>query len=272
MLVHARRLLLICAVVTGSRALPQNRYDPKANDVANNGNYLIKRCGKGIPGGKAEQLVSLFQEIGADLSSIVTAAEDGTKSIHGFRAFFTSDNSISPVTHYYTNISSSAPVLIAGVQPKQVTFICLEYGDPFTAWVYRDLRKIPGHVAGLSVYHTEEIYLPPFFFQLPRVPRAQQCPVFRGGPSSSGRDAAVALNGDRELGMTQWGTVIHELMDKYLDFYGRGLHFRETYALEDCIRLPAFQQVINAENYSLFASCKFSGIITSRFFFMFRHG
>ncbi|KAL8920962.1 MAG: hypothetical protein Q9208_005988 [Pyrenodesmia sp. 3 TL-2023] len=262
MLFHARRLVLVCAVLTGSYALPQHRYDHKAYDVTSNGNYLIKRCGKGIPGGKAEQLVSLLQEIAADLPSIITEAEDGTKSIHGFKAFFTSDSSIPPVTHYYSNITSSAPVLIAGVQPEPVTFICLEYGDPFTAWVYRVLTKIHGHVAGLSSAKTEAIYLPPLFFQLPRVPRPQQCPVFGAGAYFRGRDAAVILHGDQELGSTQWGTIIHELVDKYLDFHGRQSHFRETYRLEECIRLPAFQQVINAENYSLFASCKFSGIIT----------
>ncbi|KAI4087467.1 MAG: hypothetical protein LQ348_003083 [Seirophora lacunosa] len=233
-------------MVSLSRA--QNPYDPKAKDVTSNGNYLIKRCGKGIRGGKAEQLVSLLREIAADLPSIIAEANTGVQSAHGFKSLFTSDDAIPTVKGYLTNISRSATVTIDG-QPKQVAFVCLERVDPFTAAVYHDMTRRPFHniTAGTSEFGTPNINLPPLFFRLRRTSRPLSCPRF------DRKHATI----HQEFGATQYGTLIHELLDKYLDFNGRDRRVKEVYGLRNVIKLSADRQLLNAENYNLFASGEF---------------
>ncbi|KAL9015202.1 MAG: hypothetical protein Q9173_000172 [Seirophora scorigena] len=243
MLFNAGRFLLAWVMVSLSRA--SNPYDPKAKDVTHYGNYLIKRCGKGVRGGKAEQLVSLLHDIEADLPSIIAEANTGVQSVHGFKSLFTSDDAIPIVKGYLVNISNSAAVTIDG-QPKQVAFVCLERGDAFTAAMYYDLTRRPFHdvIAGMSELGTPNINLPPLFFRLRRSSSPFSCPNFHR------KNVTIR----REFGATQYGTMIHELMDKYLDFNGRDTHVKEVYGLRNAIRLPADRQLLNAENYNLFAS------------------
>ena len=55
---------------------------------------------------------------------------------------------------------------------------------------------------------------------------------------------------------TQYGTLIHELIDKYLHL--NGMDQAERYSLRDVIgdRWDEAGKVANAENYAFFASCK----------------
>lgn len=93
MLLFIGTSLLPSMVVAMSRA--QNPYDPKAIDTTNHGDHLIKRCGKDVPGGKADQLTSLLEDIAVDLPSIIVEAADGVKSSYGFTNLFTSDDAAS---------------------------------------------------------------------------------------------------------------------------------------------------------------------------------
>ncbi|KAL8848565.1 MAG: hypothetical protein Q9221_006398 [Calogaya cf. arnoldii] len=225
----------------------QNPYDPKANDVIVHGQYLIKRCGKGIPGGKADQLSSLLEDIAEDLPSIIIEAADGINSTHGFQNLFTSNDAASYVAEYFTRISSNAPVVING-KPQKIEFICLEKEDPFYAIYYRRMALSRIDIFGFSEEGTEKIFLPPYFFKIATDPAFYSCP-FTGH-----RSGDKNVYGGEKLGFTQWGVIIHELMDKYLDHDGRRDDFNETYAINKIVRLPPEQQRLNAENYAVFAS------------------
>ena len=235
-------LLLLCAGVRFSLA-----QDLKADDITNNGDYLIARCGKHIPGGKADQLVSLLREIGEDLPTIIVEANTGTSSEYGFKSLFTSDDAVPAVTANYGKLSESENVLVRG-RASQVTFVCLEPGDPVTASIYNSILAAEPRATASSQFNSEKIYLTPFFFsQLRRNPKPYRCPLFR--------KTYVAINGDDILGTTQYGIIIHELIDKYLHF--SGLDQPEKYNLRECMSLPADQQLQNAQNYNHFASGKF---------------
>ena len=98
--------------------------------------------------------------------------------------------------------------------------------------------------AAYQTFGNSAIYLFPPFWDLPREPDERFCPQVRNNK--------VAVN-DQTLGLHQWGTLVHELADKYLHpAYEEGMV--EYYDVQDCIDLPAGRQVVNAENYSLFAS------------------
>ncbi|KAL8689920.1 MAG: hypothetical protein Q9218_004514 [Villophora microphyllina] len=230
--------LLIYASVTFSL-----QQDPKAEDITNNGNYLIARCGKDVAGGKANYLVSLLREIGADLPTIIVEANTGTSSEHGFKSLFTSNDAVPTVTANFGKLSESVNVSVAG-KPTQVTFVCLEPGDPVTASAYNFATTTQPRGAAYNEFGSETIYLTPFFFTLRRNSEPYRCPIFRRNH--------VAINGDDVLSTTQYAIIIHELMDKYLHF--NYLDHAETYDLRDCIKLPLDRQLENAENYSHFAS------------------
>lgn len=242
-----RNLTIACTVVLSARA--QEYVDPKANDITNNGNYLIARCGKDIPNGKAEQLVSLLQEIGRDLPVIVTEANTGIESAYGFQSFFTSNDAIPTVTDVFGKLSDSERVSVNG-QETQVRFVCLEKDDPPTASIYAQFMNNQPRAAAYSEFGSGDIYLAPLFFtELQRNPAPYRCLIFRRWRLGW----FPAINGDDILGTTQYATLIHELIDKYVHFDGLGGHV-ERYNLKDCINLQAPQQLVNAENYSMFAS------------------
>ena len=240
MWLHVRAVLVTYAIAQLSQA--QDRWD---GDVAHNGNYLIARCSKDILGGKADQLISLLQEIGRDLPKIITEAKRGSDSPHGFKSLFKSDESIPAVTSNFARLSNSSRVMIEE-QQQQVTFVCLEPEDPLTAHMYNFVTTAgPGGIA-FCEFGSPNIYLAPSFFgNILRNPAPNRCPIFRR--------TTIVRNWDDTFSTTQYGTIIHELMDKYLHF--EFLNQRESYDLRDCIQLPEAQQLQNAENYNFFASC-----------------
>ena len=241
MWLHVRAVLFACAIARLSLA-----QDSWGSDVTHNGNYLIARCSKDVSGGKADQLISLLQETGRDLPKIIFEANTGTDSPHGFKSLFTSNESIPAVTANFAKLSNSTTVIVDG-QQQQVTFVCLEPGDPFTAPMYDFVVSDRTGGIAFSQFGSPNIYLSPSFFRdISRDPAPYHCPLFRGD--------AIARNSDDIFSTTQYGTIIHELMDKYLHF--ETLDQPETYYLRDCIRLSEAQQLQNAENYNFFASCE----------------
>ncbi|KAG8525624.1 uncharacterized protein KY384_009268 [Bacidia gigantensis] len=233
--------LLLILLASHSRAQAQ---DPKANDITNNGDYLIARCGKGIQGGKADQLISLLRSIGGDLPTINVEANLGEDSIYGFKSLFTNNENIAAVTETYGKLSDAETVVVNG-QATRVTFVCLELGDFTTASIYNTILTNQRRAAAFNEFGSEKIYLTPFFFEvLKRNPEPYRCPLFRKN--------RIAVNFDDILGTTQYGIIIHELVDKYLHF--ENLLQAEVYDLKDCIKLSADQQLKNAENFNMFAS------------------
>ena len=238
-----------CLLLAFSFLYLTSAQDAKGDDITNNGNYLIARCGKGIPGGKAEQLISLFREIGADLTTILVEANTGVDSSYGFKALFTSDQAIVPVTANFEKLSDSATVQVNG-QTKQITFVCAEPDDPGTSEIYNYAMRNQPRACAFSQFGTEKIFLMPLFFsnEYQRNPAPYRCPLFRMG--------SIARHADDILGTTQYGTIIHELLDKYMHL--EGMQEQEKYDLIDCIKLRPEQQLLNAENYAMFASGEMS--------------
>ena len=237
-----RAVLTTCAIAQLSLA----QY-PWGGDVTNNGNYLIARCSKDKLDGKAEQLISLLQEIGRDLPTIIFEANTGSDSPHGFKSLFKSNKAIPVVTANFARLLNSTRVIIDG-QQQQITFVCLEPGDSLTALMYNFITTARPDGIAFCEFGSPNIYLPPSFFgNISRSPAPDHCPIFRRN--------AIVKNSDDIFSTTQYGTIIHELMDKYLHF--ESLDLPESYSLRDCIQLPEAQQLQNAENYNFFASCEF---------------
>ena len=237
---HARLLLLACTLLR-----PIHSQDIWGGDLTSHENFLIARCGKDISGGKADQLINFLRELGGDLPRIIIEAQSGSRSPYGFKALFTSDQSIPVVTAAFSNISDTAS--FPNPRKEQITFVCLEPGDPFTSQIYHFVNSTHPSLA-FNEFDSPNIYLCPSFFDgtAPR-PKPYHCPLFR-------RDA-IARNADDILSTTQYGIIIHELIDKYL--HPHFLNQSEYYNLRECMKLPQAQQLQNAENYNFFASCEY---------------
>ena len=216
--------------------------DPLAGDLTNNGNYKIWRCGKNISGGRADQLISLLQEIGNDLPTIVVDANQGTDSQYGYQAFFKTNDNIPFVTDTFGKMSDSASVNVGG-QEQQVVFVCANPGDPVVATVYNNMMATQPRAAAYSAFGNNAIYLFPFFWALSRKPYPFRCPHVRNGICSPNSDY---------LGRTQYATIVHELADKYLHL--NDMNAMDVYNIQDCIDLPANEQIDNAENYAMYVS------------------
>lgn len=240
-------LAYLCLIILSTCA--QSQKNPKDYDITNNGNYLIARCGKDVPGGKAEHLISLLREIGRDIPVIVTEAKNGTASAYGFESLFTSNDAMPAVTTVFSLLSDSESVSVRG-QDTQIRFVCVEPDDPGTASIYAYAMSVQGMGVAWSRFGTADIYLfPSFFARLSRNPTPYQCPVFR--PTRLG--VWPVENGHEILGTSQYAVLFHELVDKYLHLDGIGSHV-EKYNLFECIRMSAQDQLLNAENYAMFAS------------------
>ena len=208
-------------------------------------NYIVSGCGEEVPGSKATRLISLLKEIRDDLPTIHAEANTGTSSPYGFKSFFSSNMAITTVTSTFLKLSELERIPING-ELKTITFVCLEPDNPETLPIYNQLIAQQPRGAGYNNFGTEIIYILPFFFkELLRSPEPYRCPIFR-------RSRIPAINGDDILSSSQYGILIHELIDKYLHLDHQNDH--EAYDLRDCIRLSQERQVQNAANYDMFAA------------------
>lgn len=218
--------------------------DVVSDDATGGPDYIISGCGKEVPGSKATLLRSLLNEIRDDLPIILVEANTGTSSPYGFKSLFSSNDAITAVTSTFLKLSDLERVSING-ELKTITFVCLGQDNQQTISTYNQLIREQPRGAALNEFGTEIIYILPFFFkELLRNPEPYRCPIFRG--------RVPAINGDDILASSQYGTLIHELVDKYL--HQDQLNDREVYDLRDCIRLSPKRQLRNGANYDMFAS------------------
>ena len=81
------------------------------------------------------------------------------------------------------------------------------------------------------------------------------------------RDTGRAVPDDGGLVSSQWGIVVHELADKYLHFGETREQARmwpEVYNLQGVIGLGAEMQVMNAQNFAMFACGELNLLICGR--------
>ena len=188
-------------------------------------------------------LQSIFQGFPGEFSSIISEVGQGVASPYGFSAFFKTDASIPRVLNLFQRIANKDR-LNTGVLRYSIIFNCVNPGEPLLATKLAYAQQNPD-VPAASDSRTNDIFIFPLFWTLIRTPG--RCPAVQ--------DNHAVLN-DGNLVTSQWGTIVHELADKYLHFgetRAQAAMWPEVYNIQDCIDLPVERQVMNAQNFAMFA-------------------
>ena len=196
-------------------------------------------------------------------SKVLIDVKKGTASEHGYTAFFKTDDNKEKVTSVYRK-------LLAGggfqdrceITPSEnITFSCPEVSayDPNAF----SCARTPHMKAFVRSDRSWNVQICPSWFSLPKIATAALCP-------------AVVENKmtETQLGITQVGVLIHEISHLYgadafltesctdLMNLSSFSDANETYNAQACAELPADQQVLNANNYALYAGGGFMQSLT----------
>lgn len=199
-------------------------------------------------------LDSLFDDINHDMPFILQSTALGLSSPNGFPALFKTEANIAPVTALFQHIANKDR-LNTGVIRYPVIFTCVNPGERHTGKMFQYSLQHPD-VPAASDSKTNDIFVFPLFWELMRGPSYAQCP---------GIEENKALPNDGRLVANQYGTLVHELADKYLHFGESREHWTasvESYNVQDAIELSEGDSLQNAQNYALLACCEFPPIVS----------
>ena len=193
-------------------------------------------------------LNSLFDDINHDIPTILNSITQGLASPNGFPALFKTEANIAPVTTLFQRIGNRDR-LNTGVIRYSVLFTCVNPGERYTSQMFQYSLQNPD-VPAASDSKNNDIFIFPLFWELLRGPSYTQCPGIEGNR---------ALPNDGRLVASQYGTIVHELADKYLHFGESREHWTasvESYSVQDAIDLSAEDSLQNAQNHALLACCE----------------
>ena len=218
-----------------------------AQDLVRSGNYQILFCGAGTSNSKASQLQASLPNVLNNLKAVLADVKLGTKSTHGFAAFFKSDDSIPTVQKVFQTIIDGAAVGIDKTYPiiactgpsvdltRKAHADCLQSEtNPFTPWPQYGV-----------------IFICPHFWDMLTIPFHSACPTV------SSNNALVP--GSEELTSNQDDALVHALVH----LYGPGLtsmasESNEVDDVQGAVNLNAKASLANANNYALYAAGKSS--------------
>ena len=237
---------------------PTTRYGP---DHIKLGKYTLLGCSSEPRGANADYLSIMLPTMFNHLSSVIEETQEGTSGLHGYGAFFKSEENKLAVERVIRGIKEGAQVRLRNsegiVKFEAPKIICLGEHD--------DSSRILG-IENLYNYYcnngyedfspatqyksTELVMLCPDFFRLPPWPVIQECPrVFQGALHPDGT----------ELMDSQFSILIRALAGIYIPMTGH----RPTAArpntpptLRSVVGSPGGVGIRDRNNYAYYASCK----------------
>ena len=200
-------------------------------------------------------LQQLLPLIWQQLQKILLDAQSGTRSRHGFRAFFKTNKAIKPVRRIFEDIANNKAVTVSadraarlGTATATPRFACLKQGDAATAHLLEECRRRPT-VPLWTWGATEIIMVCPGFFSLPAALTVESCPKVVGNKLTPDDDTLVA---------SMFGTIIHELVHIYHPVtanFREGIgDVEEVYDVQKAVELSAQKSLKNANNFALYAA------------------
>ncbi|KAG6986590.1 hypothetical protein G7Y79_00077g099820 [Physcia stellaris] len=137
------------AVLTHSLRAPQFAARQNSQTKHPLNGYDIMVCGNPHdPISKANKLLGSLFLMKGDFEKTITDAQLGTRSQHGFTAFFKSNRNIAKVVAAYRNIADGNPVIVSGRRAAgrgdwapQLVFLCINDGDTMAAPILAQCRQ-----------------------------------------------------------------------------------------------------------------------------------
>ncbi|KAL8692431.1 MAG: hypothetical protein Q9224_003959, partial [Gallowayella concinna] len=161
-----------------------------ANTISYNG-YSISNCGNvHDKPPEIHALLAFLHRMKPQLERVIKDSQQGTRSLHGYSAFFKSDRNIRKVAAAYQQMVDASPIIVSAERAKvigkrtpQPLFRCLKEGDPNTTKIMDGCKSgaqygFAGNNPILITPGTELIYVCPVFFELTQFPPPKRaCPT-----------------------------------------------------------------------------------------------
>lgn len=230
-------------------------------DVTSTGNYNFVFCGATIPGTHSTQghiLQHIFSVFDTELKQVLIDIYLGIHSRYGYEALFKTENNRKLVKSIYQKILYRDSVTVnaeraqaLGNQTAQPTFVCINPENSQTNHTLAHCNT--GRIALTTRTGWETIFICPFFWYLPLGLHQDQCPkVVNNKFIGNNRLSPNTAISGTALANSMYASLIHELVHAYF----RATTQKETYYLQDCVRLDAKASIENAHNYAYYASGK----------------
>ncbi|KAL8902411.1 MAG: hypothetical protein Q9207_004746 [Kuettlingeria erythrocarpa] len=238
--------------------VPLNISQVDADTVSYNG-WMISGCGGGAQGMTPELsdiLLFLF-DMKPNLEAVIADARLGTRSPHGFTAFFKTSTNIRTVVNRYRQVLEVGPVIVSaerakviGTRTPQPTFQCIKENDPETADMTEGCNRIPFHYPVIFIPRTERLWLCPRFFTTVNYPSPKQyCPAV-------GADGKFKPGDGRLMG-SNFAYLVQSLVFMYgRDLYTPHINFNRRADMQYAVELNARQSVLSVSNYGFYAGGK----------------
>ena len=233
---------------------------PGDSTVSYSGNYRMLRCGSsGQTGSQASILQDILSKVRGHLQAVVTDAQLGTSSAHGFTAFFKTDDNRAAVLNLFQRLIDAPPIVHTPQRAQRTgrltappTFVCANPGDPHVKKIYNSLCAPHMHTPAGQSPDTEVVGLCPLFWRMRQdgwiEPLSGFCPILMNNALSPNTHALTS---------NQMSVIVHELVH----LYGQTTD-PETYNIQDAVELNATASMHNAANFAFYFAAVVAGCTT----------
>lgn len=220
----------------------------EAQDSVYSGNYEILFCGAGQPNSKASQLQWIIPHALTNLRRVIDDAKHGTKSTHGFAAFFKTNDNIATVQKVFQDIIDAHKIGLDNTNPA---FVCADPNQDLTKRAYAACLNGGQPLAQYTWPEYGVVVVCPAFWTLVSIPFRLTCPTVSNN---------VLVPDTPVLTTNMFSVVIHELVHLYAPALTAIDHVTvETFDVQKAVNLDATASLGNANNYALYAAGKLSG-------------
>ncbi|KAL9603535.1 MAG: hypothetical protein Q9179_002152 [Wetmoreana sp. 5 TL-2023] len=202
-------------------------------------------------------ILSFLQQMKPHLQGVIDDARRGTRSQHGYAAFFKSNFNMRKVIAKYQQLLDASPVIVSeerakiiGTRTPQPIFHCINEGDPKTADIMELCNQnsrygITDPIIVLS--GTERIVICPSFFAVMQYPPAERiCPTL----GNNGKFKA----GDGSLMQGGFQYVVYNLVLMYnWELYSTHINLDTLSDMQSAVELNSRQSLLNPESYGYYA-------------------
>lgn len=227
----------LAIVLTGFLGIAQ----AQTQDYVSSGNYQILFCGAGSPDSKASQLQGIIPNTLHRIQALLADVKLGTRSTHGFAAFFKTNDNIPTVQKVFQTMLDAPKV---GLDQTKPIFACTDPNNDLTKSVDANCLKWQ-NVPLVSWPQYGVIFICPYFWTRFPLPFHSDCPTVLNN---------VLVPDSAILSVNQYAAMIQQLVHLYVP--GVRSTADEVSQVQEAVNLDAKASLGNANNYALYAAGK----------------
>ncbi|KAL8639521.1 MAG: hypothetical protein Q9226_008861 [Calogaya cf. arnoldii] len=231
-----------------------------ANIVSYNG-WVISGCGtsEGLMTPKLNSILGFLFQIKPHIEAVIADAKLGTRSSHGYTAFFKSNTNMRAVINKYQALLDVSPVIVSaerakfiGTHTPQPSFQCIKEDDPESADIMarcnRTFRSdLTSHYPAIVHTGTERISICPDFYKTKQYPAPKQyCPTLGANGNFKPADGSLMTNG--------FAYMVYALVKMYnRELYTTYINSNRLLDMQHAVELKSRQSLLSAESYGFYA-------------------